>query len=73
MRTLELFAGSRSFSKVAAQHGHFTYTTDNQDFENINQVCDIFDFDLDKAIKYLGGKPNIIWASPPCTYFQLHQ
>jgi len=71
MRTLELFAGSRSFSKVAAQHGHSTYTTDNQDFKNINQVCDIFDFDLDKAIKYLGGKPNIIWASPPCTYFSV--
>ena len=41
MKTLELFAGSRSFSKVAQKLGHQTYTTDNQDFEQIDQVCDI--------------------------------
>lgn len=71
MKTLELFAGSRSFSKVAEKHGFFTYTTDNQDFDKIDQVCDIFDFDIDKAIDKLGGKPNVIWASPPCTYFSV--
>jgi len=71
MKTLELFAGSRSFSKVAEKHGFKTYTTDNQDFDSINQVCDIFDFDIDKAIDSLGGKPNVIWASPPCTFFSV--
>ena len=71
MKTLELFAGSRSFSKVAESYGFKTYTTDNQDFKKINQVCDIFDFDLQKAIESLGGKPDIIWASPPCTYFSV--
>jgi len=71
MKTLELFAGSRSFSKVAEKHGFKTYTTDNQDFDKINQVCDIFDFDIDKAIDSLGGKPNVIWASPPCTFFSV--
>ena len=67
MNTLELFAGSRSFSKVAESLGHKVYTTDNQDFEAINQVCDIFDFDINK-IPY---KPDIIWASPPCTAFSV--
>ena len=71
MKTLELFAGSRSFSKVAENRGFFTYTTDNQDFDKIDQVCDIFDFDLQKAIDTLGGKPNVIWASPPCTTFSI--
>ena len=71
MKTLELFAGSRSFSKVAEKHGFKTYTTDNQDFDKIDQVCDIFDFDIDKAIDSLGGKPNVIWASPPCTFFSV--
>jgi len=71
MKTLELFAGSRSFSKVAESYGFSTYTTDNQDFDSIDQVCDIFDFDLQKAIDSLGGKPNVIWASPPCTYFSV--
>tara|TARA_R110002167_G_scaffold358005_1_gene573788 strand:- start:422 stop:1093 length:672 start_codon:yes stop_codon:yes gene_type:complete len=71
MKTLELFAGSRSFSKVAERQGFYTYTTDNQDFDKIDQVCDIFDFDIDKAIDSLGGKPNVIWASPPCTTFSI--
>lgn len=71
MKTLELFAGSRSFSKVAEKHGFFTYTTDNQGFDKIDQVCNIFDFNIDKAIDKLGGKPNVIWASPPCTYFSV--
>ena len=43
MNTLELFAGSRSFSKVAEKLGHRVYTSDNQDFKKIDQVCDIFD------------------------------
>ncbi len=61
MKTLELFAGSRSFTKVAQQHGFKTYTTDNQDFNKIDQVCDIFDFNIDKAIDSLGGEPNVIF------------
>jgi hypothetical protein len=71
MKTLELFAGSRSFSKVANDYGFKTYTTDISPYENINQVADIFHFDLDKAITYLGGKPDIIWASPPCETFSI--
>ena len=71
MKTLELFAGSRSFSKVAESYGFKTYTTDNQDFDKIDQVCDIFDFDLQKAIDNLDGHPDIVWASPPCTYFSV--
>ena len=67
MNTLELFAGSRSFSKVAQKLGHNVYTTDNQDFQNIDQVCDIFDFDCSKVLY----KPDIIWASPPCTSFSV--
>ena len=67
MNTLELFAGSRSFSKVAEKLGHRVYTSDNQDFKKIDQVCDIFDFDCSK-VPY---KPDIIWASPPCTTFSI--
>lgn len=70
MKTLELFAGSRSFSKVAQKLGHQTYTTDNQDFEQIDQVCDIFNFDIDKMLEEY-GHPDIIWASPPCTAFSV--
>ena len=67
MKVLELFAGSRSFSKVAEEMGMETHTTDFKDFEGIDQVCDIFDFDYDKV----GFIPDIIWASPPCRTFSV--
>ena len=70
MKILELFAGSRSFSKVAEKYGFETYTTDLEPFDNIDQVCDIFDFDMYKMGKDF-GIPDIIWASPPCTTFSV--
>ena len=70
MKVLELFAGSRSFSKVAEEFGYETYTTDIEPFDNIDQVCDIFDFNIDKMLDEFGN-PDIIWASPPCTYFSV--
>ena len=67
MKVLELFAGSKSFSKVAEELGHQTYTTDIEPFEKIDQVCDIFDFDYDKC----PFEPDVIWASPPCQTFSV--
>jgi len=67
MKVLELFAGSRSFSKVAEQMGMETFTTDYKDFDKIDYVCDILDFDVLKV----PFKPDIIWASPPCTTFSI--
>jgi len=67
MKILELFAGSRSFSKVAEEMGMETFTSDFKDFDKIDYVCDILDFDVSKV----PFNPDIIWASPPCTYFSV--
>ena len=67
MKVLELFAGSRSFSKVAEEMGMETFTTDYKDFDKIDYVVDILDFDINKV----PFKPDIIWASPPCTTFSI--
>ena len=69
-KILELFAGSRSFSKVAKEFGHKVYTTDIEPFGEIDLVCDIFKFDIDKMLDEF-GTPDIIWASPPCTTFSV--
>ena len=70
MKVLELFAGSRSFSKVAEELGMETYTTDFSDFENIDLVKDILDVNATDIEKEF-GVPGIIWASPPCTTFSV--
>ena len=67
MKVLELFAGSRSFSKVAEELGNETFAVDIKDFDNIDYVADILDFDCSK----IPFKPDVIWASPPCTYFSV--
>ena len=65
IKVLELFAGSRSFSKVAEELGHETFSVDKEDFDNIDYVTDILDFNVNK----IPFKPDVIWASPPCTTF----
>ena len=64
MKVLELFAGSRSFSKVAEELGMETYTTDFNDFKNIDLVKDILDVNA-TDIEGEFGMPDVIWASPP--------
>ena len=67
MKVLELFAGSRSIGKVADLLGYEVYSSDINNFEGINYVVDILDFDINK----IPFKPDFIWASPPCTFFSV--
>ena len=67
MKVLELFAGSRSIGKAAEQLGMEVFSSDINNFEGINYVTDIRDFDVSKV----PFKPDVIWASPPCTYFSV--
>lgn len=67
MRVLELFSGTESFSKVARERGHECFTVDNDSQFNPNLCEDIINID----IKDIPFKPDIIWASPPCTTFSV--
>tara|TARA_Y100000004_G_scaffold94988_1_gene106418 strand:- start:314 stop:994 length:681 start_codon:yes stop_codon:yes gene_type:complete len=75
MKVLELFAGSRSFSKVAEEMGMKTFTTDIKPFDKIDLVIDILELDNDLLMQKLfeKGIDNVdcVWASPPCTYFSV--
>tara|TARA_B110000003_G_C16590202_1_gene511499 strand:+ start:24 stop:650 length:627 start_codon:yes stop_codon:yes gene_type:complete len=67
MKILELFAGSRSVGKVAEKLGHDVFSIDINDFDGIDLVKDI----LDLKITDIPFFPDMIWASPPCTYFSV--
>jgi len=68
VKTLELFCGTKSFSKVASNWGYETKTLDFEDQFNADFTMDIMDFDVSMLDGY---KPDIIWASPPCQKFSV--
>lgn len=64
LRTVELFSGTASFSRVAAARGHSTFTVDNDPRHKPDLIADVMDLsaaDLPHA--------DIIWASPDCRCF----
>ena len=67
MNVLELFAGSRSVGKVAQKLSLNVYSSDIEQFGGIDYVTDILEFDPSK----IPFKPDIIWASCPCTAFSV--
>ena len=62
VNTIELFCGTKSFSKVAKAKGYNTFTVDIDKQFNPDLVSDIMDLDISKLPK----NPLIVWASPPC-------
>lgn len=67
MKTIELFAGTRSFSIVAKQFGAETFTTDYEKIDGQDLIADIrhltkLDFPY---------TPDVLWASPPCEGFSV--
>jgi hypothetical protein len=66
-KVLELFAGSCTFSKEAERLGCETFRSDYKEFDGINYAVDILNFD----VKKVPFKPDLIWASPPCTSFSV--
>ena len=67
MKILELFSGTESFSKVARERGHETFTIDISKEFNPDLCVDILKLEL----KDIPFKPDFIWASPPCTTFSV--
>lgn len=63
MKILELFSGTESFSKVARARGHEVFTIEIDKKFNPNLCKDVLRVEL----KDIPFKPDVIWASPPCT------
>ena len=67
MKILELYAGSRSFSKIAEKQGDRVFTTDIENFDKIDLAIDVLDFEPNMC-PFI---PDAIWASPPCESFSV--
>jgi site-specific DNA-cytosine methylase len=67
MKTVELFAGTCSFSKVAKERGHKTFTSDLDSQFGTDYTVSIMDFDA----SLVPFQPDFIWASPPCETFSV--
>ena len=65
MKTIELFSGTQSFSKVMKEKGHKTFCIDNDNFFNNDLTIDILKY------KTLPKETDVVWASPPCTTFSV--
>jgi len=65
MKTIELFSGTQSFSKVARKLGHETFCIDNNPKFNNDITIDLLKLNGDLS------KFDIFWASPPCTTFSI--
>lgn len=65
MKTVELFCGTKSFSKIAEARGHSIFTIDNDSDFNPDMCRDI------RFIDNISLETDIVWASPPCTAFSV--
>lgn len=69
LRTVELFSGTKSFSKVMAAHGNQTFTVDAS-FEFRPDLC-MNILNLNTASVIFPEPVDILWASPPCQGFSV--
>lgn len=67
MNTIELFAGTRSFSKVAKELGHCTFTTDYEEIDGQDLIADVREL----TARDFPYQTDILWASPPCEGFSV--
>jgi hypothetical protein len=80
VNTIELFSGTKSFSKVAESLGYLTFTVDNDKKLEPDLAVNLLVKSNWNLIEYsrfsyknkVNLKPlNILWASPPCTAFSV--
>lgn len=82
MLVLELFAGTRSIGKAFEKRGHKVCSVDwDAKFQSTlwdwaNGVNPMLRADISKltkqdVIKFCGGVPNIVWASPDCSTYSV--
>lgn len=67
MKTIELFSGTKSFSKVAKQKGYDTKTIDNDERMNPDVCEDVMNLEDELSTEGI----DFLWCSPPCASFSI--
>lgn len=71
MKVLEIFAGTKSISKQFENKGHECFTIElDTSHPGIDLYEDILNVTADDILQQF-GKPDVIWASPPCTSYSI--
>lgn len=71
LKVLELFAGTRSIGKEFEAKGHEVYSVEwDEQHPNIDWYADISKITAEDILERF-GKPDVIWASPPCEKFSV--
>ncbi len=67
MKTIELFAGTGSFSRVGSHLGHQTFMTDASWIDGQDLIADVRTL----RAEHFPYSPDLLWASPPCEGFSV--
>jgi hypothetical protein len=67
IKVLELFAGTKSIGKAAKELGYDVFSSDIDPMFETDYTIDLLDFNTNQ----IPWKPDIIWASVPCTSFSI--
>jgi site-specific DNA-cytosine methylase len=67
---LELFCGTKSVEKIFRKEGWDTYTVDLEESMNPDLCINVLDLTAEMILDKF-GRPDVIWASPPCTKFSV--
>jgi site-specific DNA-cytosine methylase len=72
LKVLELFSGTQSISKAFRERDHATFTIElDPHFQGITSWTeDILEVTADDILNKF-GRPDVIWASPPCNAFSV--
>lgn len=71
VKVLDLFSGTRSIAKAFEKKGHEVYTIEfDRIHPNISWYVDIMKVTPEDILQRF-GRPDVIWASPPCTTYSV--
>lgn len=71
MKILDLFSGTQSIAKVFKENGWETYTIElDKSHSGIDWYEDIMNITAQDILDRF-GRPDVVWASPPCTTYSV--